>query len=410
MDARDVEDAFFRYEGDLLELSERALSESPCPRLYILRAGAARVFGLPLDPLDELAAARELPCDPVDASLISCLEVFITQGPHEAVERLVEHAAAFPDDLFGAYFRFSSLVVSGVPGYRGRAMALVESDADRLSGDWRFDTLLAVVREEQRRYDEARTLADRALDDQPECAPAAHVIAHVNYETGEHTAGIAWLDEWRRGRTPLFYGTHFPWHNALHALALGDIEAALARFRDEIGPAAVIDAGSLLWRCRLANADVHDNGAAAAVAAAPVLEALPTPFAVFNACLALAAAGDAAMLAAVSDRLEMDTRPAFADLIAPIARGFLAMVDGRPDDTVALMEPLLDDLPRLGGSDAQREAVEDTLLRAFVAAGRAEEAEPLLRARLERRPHALDCQLLEIVRAGVTNSVLSPNT
>jgi hypothetical protein len=59
----------------------------------------------------------------------------------------------------------------------------------------------------------------------------------------------------------------------------------------------------------------------------------------------------------------------------------------------------LDDLPRLGGSDAQREVIEDTLLRAFVAAGRAEEAEPLLRARLERRPHALDCQLLAIATA-----------
>jgi tetratricopeptide (TPR) repeat protein len=399
MDARDVEDAFFRYEGDLLELSERALLESPSARLHILRAAAARIFGLAPDPLTELAAARDLPCDPVDDSLASALEVFITQGPHKAVERFEEHARAFPDDLFGAYFRFSSLVVSGVPGNRERGMALVEADADRLGGDWRFDALLAMVREEQRRYDEARVLADRTLADQPDCAPAAHVITHVNYETGEHAAGIAWLDEWRRERSFLFYGTHFPWHNALHALALGDIEAALTRFNDEIGPAAVIDAGSLLWRCHMANAQVQDKGAAAAAAVEPVLQALPTAFAVFNACLALAAAGDADTLASVSDRLEVDARPAFADLIAPIARGLLAMVEGRPDDAVAFMQPLLDDLPRLGGSEAQREVVEDTLLRAFVAAGRAEEAEPLLRARLKRRPHVLDCQLLVIARA-----------
>jgi tetratricopeptide (TPR) repeat protein len=401
MDAKDVEDAFFRYEGDLLEFSERALSESRSARLHLLRAGAARIFGLAPDPLTELAAARDLPCDPVDDSLASALEVFITQGPHKAVERFVEHAKAFPDDLFGAYFRFSSLVVSGVPGNRERAMALVESDADHLGGDWRFDSLLAMVREEQRRYDEARALADRTLADQPDCAPAAHVITHVNYETGEHAAGITWLDEWSRDRTPLFYQTHFPWHNALHALALGDIEAALTRFNDQIGPAAVIDAGSLLWRCRLASAEVYDASAAAAAAAAvaPVLEAMPTAFAVFNACLALAAAGDADALASVAVRLDADARPAYADLMAPIARGLLAMVEGRTDDTVASIQPLLDDLPRLGGSDAQREVVEDTLLRAFVAAGRAEEAEPLLRARLERRPHALDCQLLAIARA-----------
>jgi tetratricopeptide (TPR) repeat protein len=399
MDAKDVEDAFFRYEGNLLELSERALLESPSARLHVLRAGAARIFGLAPDPLTELAAASELRSDPVDDSLASALEVFITQGPHKAVDQFVEHAKAFPDDLLGAYFRFSSLVVSGVPGNRERAMALVESDADRLGGDWRYDSLLAMVREEQRRYDEARVLADRTLADQPDCAPAAHVITHVNYETGEHAAGIAWLDEWSRDRTPLFYQTHFPWHNALHALALGDIEAALTRFHDQIGPAAVIDAGSLLWRCRLANTEVQDTGAAAAAAVAPVLEAMPTAFAVFNACLALAAAGDAGALASVAARLDADSRPAFADLMAPITRGLLAMVEGRTDDAVTSIRPLLDDLPRLGGSDAQREVIEDTLLRAFVAAGRAEEAEPLLRARLERRPHALDCQLLAIATA-----------
>jgi tetratricopeptide (TPR) repeat protein len=399
MDAQDVEDAFFRYEGDLLELSDQALAESPSARLHILRAGAARMFGLAPDPLAELAAAREMSRDPVDDSLASALEVFITQGPHQAVDPLVEHATTFPDDLLGAYFRFSSLVVSGVAGNRQRAMAMVEADANRLSGDWRYDSLLAMVCEEQRRYDEARALADRTLSSQPDCAPAAHVITHVNYETGEHAAGITWLDEWSRDRTPLFYQTHFPWHNALHALALGDIDEALTRFHDQIGPAAVIDAGSLLWRCRLANVEVHESGTAAAAAVAPVLEAMPTAFAVFNACLALAAAGDAVALASVCARLDADARPAFADLMAPVARGLLAMVEGRTDDTVASIQPVLDQLPRIGGSDAQREVIEDTLLRAFIAAGRAEEAEPLLRTRLERRPHAIDCQLLAIATA-----------
>jgi hypothetical protein len=400
MNVRDVEDALFRFDGHFLELSEQVLAESPTARLHLLRAGAGRIFGIAIDPLAEVAKARELPCEPVDDSLAAALGIFLVEGPHRAAELFVEHSKAFPDDLFGAYFRFSSLVVSGVLGNRERAVALVEFDAGRLGGDWRFDAMLAMVREEARRYDEAREIAERTLAEQPDCAPAAHVITHVNYETGEHAAGIAWLDDWRRERTFLFYGTHFPWHNALHALALGDIDGALARFHGEIGSAAVIDAGSLLWRCRLANAQVQEEGIAAAVGAAAVLEALPLPFAAFNGCLALAAAGDASTLASLAERAEADARPAFADLIAPIARGLLAMVDGRPDDTVAFLGPVLRDLPRLGGSDAQREGVEDTLLRAFIAAGRADEAEPLLRARLERRPHALDCQLLMLACTG----------
>jgi hypothetical protein len=57
-----------------------------------------------------------------------------------------------------------------------------------------------MVREEQRRYDEARALANVHSPIRPGCAPAAHVITHVNYETGEHEAGIAWFDEWSRDR------------------------------------------------------------------------------------------------------------------------------------------------------------------------------------------------------------------
>ena len=308
MNARDVEDALFRYDGHFLELSEQVLAESPTARLHLLRAGAGRIFGIAIDPLTEVARARELLCEPVDDSLAAALGILLVEGPHRAAERFVEHSKVFPDDLFGAYFRFSSLVVSGVPGYRERARRPrrirrrstrrgLEVRRNSRHGSRRGATL--------RRGSE---IAERTLAEQPDCAPAAHVITHVNYETGEHTAGIAWLDDWRRERIFLFYGTHFPWHNALHALALGDIDAALSRFHGEIGSAAVIDAGSLLWRCRLANAQVQQEGIAAAVGAAAVLEALPLPFAAFNGCLPLAAAGDAATLSSLAERAEADAR------------------------------------------------------------------------------------------------------
>jgi hypothetical protein len=395
-----VEDAFYRYDGNLFEISNQALAEAPSSRLHVIRAVAGRMFGLALDASTEFSAARELAVEPIDRSLASAAEVLVDEGPCVAANGLVEHAHDFPDDLLGGLLRYSALVMSGVPGNRARAVALVESDASRLSGNWRFDSVLAMVRGEQRRYDEARALAERILAEQPDCAPAAHVITHVNYETGEHEAGITWLDEWSSNRSMLFYGTHFPWHNALHALALGDIEAAMERFHRQVGPGALIDAGSLLWRCRLAGNAVHQEGSQAAAAARTVVDALPTPFVVFNACLALAAAGDADTLGSLIGRLETDERPAFADLISPIAKSLLAMVEGRPDDAVNFLVPLEGDVPRLGGSDAQREVVEDTLLHALVAAKQFGRAERLLRSRLERRPHALDNQLLELALVG----------
>jgi hypothetical protein len=54
------------------------------------------------------------------------------------------------------------------------------------------------------------------------------------------------------------------------------------------------------------------------------------------------------------------------------------------------IEPIADQVVRIGGSNAQREVFEDTLLEAYLRAGRYASAEVLLRLRLGRRPSARD--------------------
>ncbi|MDZ7727430.1 MAG: tetratricopeptide repeat protein [Dehalococcoidia bacterium] len=56
---------------------------------------------------------------------------------------------------------------------------------------------------------------------------------------------------------------------------------------------------------------------------------------------------------------------------------------------------------RIGGSHAQREVFEDTLLEACFRAGRYAEAEELLRERVERRVTPRDEAWLERVRSAV---------
>jgi hypothetical protein len=50
---------------------------------------------------------------------------------------------------------------------------------------------------------------------------------------------------------------------------------------------------------------------------------------------------------------------------------------------------------RVGGSNAQREVFEDTLLQAYLRAGHHTQAESLLRQRLARRPSARDTLWLQ---------------
>ena len=65
---------------------------------------------------------------------------------------------------------------------------------------------------------------------------------------------------------------------------------------------------------------------------------------------------------------------------------------GRGDNAQAagVLETALLDLPRIGGSHAQREVFEDSLIVAYLRSGQSAKAAPLLRARLGRRPSTRD--------------------
>ena len=53
-------------------------------------------------------------------------------------------------------------------------------------------------------------------------------------------------------------------------------------------------------------------------------------------------------------------------------------------------EPRMDQLARIGGSHAQREVFEDTMLEAYLRAEQFDRAEAMLRTRLKRRDSARD--------------------
>jgi tetratricopeptide (TPR) repeat protein len=74
----------------------------------------------------------------------------------------------------------------------------------------------------------------------------------------------------------------------------------------------------------------------------------------------------------------------------PLVRGVAAFERGNYDETIREIAPVMPEVVRIGGSNAQREVFEDTLLQAYLRAGRYAEAEALLRTRLGRRESARD--------------------
>ena len=64
------------------------------------------------------------------------------------------------------------------------------------------------------------------------------------------------------------------------------------------------------------------------------------------------------------------------------------------------LEPVFPQLTRIGGSHAQREVFEDTVLEAYLRAERFDQAEEMLRERLNRRETPRDTFWLGRVMAG----------
>lgn len=90
-------------------------------------------------------------------------------------------------------------------------------------------------------------------------------------------------------------------------------------------------------------------------------------------------------------------------MIAPLCEALTAVVEERWSAAVAALRRLRPRLSAVGGSAAQHEVVEETLLYALISDGRQREAADILSARLDRRRGPLDDRrrsVLEVSHAG----------
>ena len=338
---------------------------------------------------------------------VEAIAVAIEQGGQQALGAVTEHIAQYPRD---AFVLSQANGVYGLIGFSGRAdrneeqYALLSSVADAYGDDWWFLSAYGFAHTELFRFEEGRRLIERSLQLYARNAHGAHALGHVFYETGDAAGGAAFLEPWLVGydRTAQLFG-HLSWHLALFELAAGRYERVMELYERNIGPRAselaplgiLADSASLLWRCEL-----YETGAACAweEVRALAVRAFPRPgitFADVHAALAYAAAGDQESL----ERLVAALRGRAAEGKLPAGEGVIDLVQGiaafaRKDyeEAVRLLEPVADQVVRIGGSHAQREVFEDTLLEAYLRTGRCDQAEELLRVRLERRPSPRDEQ------------------
>ena len=386
-----------RVQGGAGEELQAALAEDPGFTLgHAALALLAHEGMAEADPLASLARAEATRTtdDQRTSSFVSAVAERIRRRTEAPDEPLIAHVEAFPLDALAVSACVPTIAFGGATDVPARAWSIVESLAPAYGNDPWYLSMLAFVRQEQHRWAEAATLADRALGADPASGHAVHARAHVFYETGDHEAGLQFIDRWMSADgQDAGHRAHFAWHAALHELAMERPAAALGRFERQLSPPmvtgvrALVDAGSLLWRNRLA-ANWPDPPAAEQVLAAvpPLLLREPsTAFVAMHVALTLAAAGDREGLSRVRQFADQHPRPVFRDVVAPLANALDAYLDGRYDMVAEILGPLTAQWCRLGGSDAQREVIEDTLISALMRAGRLAQAQAVLIARSDRR-------------------------
>ncbi|MFC9242949.1 FAD/NAD(P)-binding protein [Streptomyces sp. NPDC057136] len=336
--------------------------------------------------------------DERERSFVAAVAARVDGTPAEGDTALLRHIEDHPRDAFAVSLAVPTIAFGGVTCGE-QTWQLVEGLAPAYGDDWWYLGQLAFVRQEQERWDEAEALAARALAAVPSSGHAVHARAHVFYETGQHTEGLAWLNEWIRVEGPRANNrAHFCWHAALHELMTGQADAVRSRYLDQLAPPtvtgarALVDSGALLWRCRMTRSWEGPQPADEVLAHAPEgwLAEPPTAFAALHCALSLAAAEDPAGLARLRGTAARHALPVFREVVAPLCTALTSVLDRSWASALPILQNLGPRLGALGGSAAQRDVIEETLLFTLTSAGHHAEAAALLEARLERRPAPLD--------------------
>jgi hypothetical protein len=392
-----VESALWRmmafYDTPLADLDAAIAADPAWPLPHAMKAGF--LYSLTEAPLEAEAAQHLMRAvaltgvstPPRERAHVDALNL-VQQGRWAAACRvwdllLIEHprdALALQWAQLWDFYRGDSAALRGRP-----ARALPQWDEDdplyaHVLALWAFGL------EENHCLEAAEEAGRRALAIDARVPWAVHAVAHVMETQGRFDDGAAWLRQhqpaWAEGNG---FATHLWWHAALFRLEGLDIAGTLRILDGHLSGEQLqiglqrVDAASLLWRLLLLGADVGERCRELSRAWWDAARHTPGHYA-FNdvhALLALLGGGDivraehhiarCAERAMSNDDARRDNHAMAREVGLPLARGLLAFAKGEFDaaaDQLYAVRSQAQPYQRMGGSHAQRDAIDQTLLAA----------------------------------------------
>ncbi len=293
--------------------------------------------------------------------------------------------------------------------YCGDARSLRDRPA-RVLPEWRHDmpgyhavlAMHAFGLEESGDFSHAEDTGRAAVELEPRDCWAHHAVAHVMEMQGRRRDGIAWMrsreKEWSQDSA---FAVHNWWHLALYHLDLDEVPQVLSiydrRIRGGGSPVALdmVDAAAMLWRLGLRGIDVGERWQEIADAWAPSMEDGFYAFNDVHALMAMIGAGrwrEADRILVAMQKAQDgagSNRAMTRDVGLPLARALHAFGRGAYEaalDNLGAVRPIAH---RFGGSNAQRDLIDLTLLEAARRAGRHCLLRSLANERLALKPNNL---------------------
>jgi len=390
-------------------------------RLAVAHAGAAMVAAVVGDAAAAragVARARETAAGATrrERQHVEAVSALLGGEAAHGLALVDEHVAEFPRDALLVNLASSAIGFSGHREREQQRVAFVERLAPAYGDDWWCASALAFTYMEVNRFEECRRLSEASLAQYPGNANASHNLAHVYFETVDNDAGAKFLDAWLATYDPrASFHCHLAWHLAMFELHRGHAARAREIFERDIQRAvnprlAMIDGSALLWRLRL---DGAPTPPAAWRALADLAARVSRPGFVFgeiHAALAYAACGDDAGLERLIDglrALEAKGHPVAGTVALPLVQGIAAFAAGEHAAALAFFESVEGEIHRVGGSHAQWELFEETMIAGYFAVERHADAARLIRRRLARRASPRDLRALERATASLAHGGLT---
>jgi tetratricopeptide (TPR) repeat protein len=389
---------FLKFHADTMALVNRMIEADPdfalghCLKGYLLLSNANPAFSESIEQTLRAAEAGAAAASERERRHLAAFAAWAAGSLDRAFAVWRDILDANPTDLL-------AVRICDTTWFRHGQTAKILEQADRLAPRWSadlpgydcFQTVWAFAHEEAGDTAGAERAVDEALAQDRTNYFAQHVKAHIMEMECRPREGSQWLaaqeGSWALGNQLIH---HLWWHRALMQLELGERDAVLASYDENIRnldepmtratPDHFVDlqnAPSLLWRLERMGVDVGGRWEELADKAEARIGETGHPLLVPHLVMALAATGraDAAerFIAALRERAADRSLWALENLAEAMLPACEAAVAHRRGDcarVVALLAPRREQIRLLGGSNAQRDLFTQMLIDAAVKAGR----------------------------------------